>query len=439
VPQEFKYRAFISYSHRDRATAEWLHKALENYRIPKELQGSAARDGPVPKQLFPIFRDRDELSSSSDLSQSIKEALEASACLIVICSPAAAKSRWVNQEILSFVKLGRRDRIHALIAEGEPGASPSDGGCFPPALYTALGPDGQIVDDPSHEVVAADLREEGDGKDDAKLKLIAGLLGIPFNSLRRREIVAARRRRNITLAVAGLVAVLILAVGVTGGISLWLRQESDERQLPGLRVETHETTLDLTGWRETTAEQIAKGEKISSALASDKYVVIRTQMQARNYVHLVGTSSNIPPDIMCARCTISARYRDDGSRAPNEFKVTFDISNLKLEDETVIEYQTRYWNAFQTPDQLWAGIRISNQTETATFTIIFPAAKKPTADKIKYLYHDTKDHPLDTGQNVTFEYDAQGRVSRLVWTIAHPTTDRSYRVFWDWNDARPSG
>src|SRR5580698_11573437 len=93
----FKFRAFLSYNHADQRTVAWLHKALENYRIPKELHGSPGRDGPIPKQLFPIFRDRDELSSSSDLSQSIKEALDASACLIVICSPSAANSRWVNQ------------------------------------------------------------------------------------------------------------------------------------------------------------------------------------------------------------------------------------------------------------------------------------------------------------------------------------------------------
>jgi hypothetical protein len=93
VKKEFKYRAFISYSHRDKATAEWLHKALENYRIPKELHGSAGRDGAVPKQLFPIFRDRDELSSSSALSLSIRQALDASAYLIVIAAlppPTAA-------------------------------------------------------------------------------------------------------------------------------------------------------------------------------------------------------------------------------------------------------------------------------------------------------------------------------------------------------------
>ena len=30
-----RYRAFISYSHRDRAVTAWLHRALEGYRLPR--------------------------------------------------------------------------------------------------------------------------------------------------------------------------------------------------------------------------------------------------------------------------------------------------------------------------------------------------------------------------------------------------------------------
>ena len=44
----FKYRAFISYSHRDRKRAEWLHKAIERYRVPNTLVGQPGRDGPIP-------------------------------------------------------------------------------------------------------------------------------------------------------------------------------------------------------------------------------------------------------------------------------------------------------------------------------------------------------------------------------------------------------
>ena len=41
---EFKYWAFISYSHQDKAWGDWLHKALETYRVPKRIVGRASRE-----------------------------------------------------------------------------------------------------------------------------------------------------------------------------------------------------------------------------------------------------------------------------------------------------------------------------------------------------------------------------------------------------------
>ena len=47
-PVTYKFRAFLSYSHRDTAFAKWLHAALESYRIDKELVGRATAVGPLP-------------------------------------------------------------------------------------------------------------------------------------------------------------------------------------------------------------------------------------------------------------------------------------------------------------------------------------------------------------------------------------------------------
>jgi hypothetical protein len=83
----------------------------------------APRAALVPKRLAPIFRDREELASATDLGTVISEALQQSACQIVICSPQAAKSKWVNEEIIAFKRLGREDRIFCLIVGGEPNAT----------------------------------------------------------------------------------------------------------------------------------------------------------------------------------------------------------------------------------------------------------------------------------------------------------------------------
>src|SRR5580658_1132568 len=211
-PEGFKYRAFLSYSHHDRRVAEWLHRSIENYRIPKPLIGSAGRDGPIPERLFPVFRDRDELRTSPDLSLSLREALNQSANLIVVCSRAAAASRWVNEEIAYFKQIGRSDRIHALIVEGtptDPASSP-----FPPALRFEVATDASINESRPEEPLAADLRPDADGKEDAKLKVIAGLLGVSFDTLRHREAIAARRRLRIAWAIVSAISVLAVAAAI---------------------------------------------------------------------------------------------------------------------------------------------------------------------------------------------------------------------------------
>src|SRR5262245_10772677 len=113
-----KYRAFLSYSHRDKAWGKWLHSALEGYSIGKDLVGRATPVGPVPKTLRPIFLDREDFSAGYSLTAQTLAALEASQFLIVVCSPNAARSPYVNEEIRRFKMLGRAERIIPVIVDG---------------------------------------------------------------------------------------------------------------------------------------------------------------------------------------------------------------------------------------------------------------------------------------------------------------------------------
>ena len=115
--EDFRYRAFISYSHGDEKVASWFHRYLERYRIPSEVV--VANDLPSSR-LKPIFRDKDELSTSSDLGAEIRLALEQSESMIVMCSTASRESKWVNEEVSTFCRLGRADRIHCIVVEGKP-------------------------------------------------------------------------------------------------------------------------------------------------------------------------------------------------------------------------------------------------------------------------------------------------------------------------------
>ena len=190
-----QYRAFLSYSHADKVAADWLHSALERFRAPAGVTSSH-------RFIRPVFRDDVELAAASDLGPVIRAALFNSEALVVVCSPDAARSRWVNDEITEFKRLGRQDRIFAVVAAGEPG--PSGRNCFPPALTVALNQEGMIQNS-AIEPLAIDLRTHG--KRDTVLKVAAAILEVPFDTLKRRD----RIRRTKRTAVVATAAFLVLA------------------------------------------------------------------------------------------------------------------------------------------------------------------------------------------------------------------------------------
>lgn len=212
-----RYKAFISYSHRDKRWATWLQNALERYRPPDKLR---AADGTRFDHLRPIFRDNTELPSSGDLGSALIEAMQESAALIVVCSPNAAASQWVNQEIETFRQLAPERPILCMLVDGSPEPG-SDDCAFPPAILR----DAHDAELP--EPLAADVRKSADGKRGALLKIAAGLLGVGVDALRRRD--QQRRLRLLSAVSAGTsmiaLVTLMLAVSATRA-----RDEADLRR-----------------------------------------------------------------------------------------------------------------------------------------------------------------------------------------------------------------
>ena len=192
------FSAFISYSHADAAIAAKLQKRLERYRLPRSLLSSY---GLKDQALGKIFRDREDLAAAPSLSDAIRAALSQSQSLIVICSPDAARSKWVSEEIALFGSLHPSKPILAVLVRGEPADA------FP-ALITAGGA----------EPLAADLRKGADGQQLGLLKIVAGIAGVPLDALIQRD--AQRKLRRVTAITLGaLVAMLIMAVMTSLAIS----------------------------------------------------------------------------------------------------------------------------------------------------------------------------------------------------------------------------
>lgn len=183
MPGPPAYRAFLSYSHVDERAAARLHHWLEAYRLPARLVDASAPPGMVPRRLAPIFRDRAELPAASSLDREVRLALSRSDALIILCSPAARASRWVDAEISLFREMHPDRPVIAALIEGEPADS------FPSSL-TALDADGV-----RHEPIAADFRSNQDGVRLARLKIVAGLTGIALDRIIQRD--AQRQLRRV--------------------------------------------------------------------------------------------------------------------------------------------------------------------------------------------------------------------------------------------------
>ena len=215
-----RYRAFMSYSHRDTAWAKWLHRALENYRIDKDLVGRETPAGPVPKTLRPIFRDREDFSGGSTLTAATVAALDASAAVLVLCSTVSASRPAVNEEVRLFRSRHPDRSVIPVIIDG----SPPDN--FPPALRYELGADGTITDHPV-TVLGPDLRDSGDGKSLGLAKVIAGVIGIGTDEVFRRAARARKRRNRFWGALAGVFLVLALAASASA-VYAWQQLKTNE-------------------------------------------------------------------------------------------------------------------------------------------------------------------------------------------------------------------
>lgn len=199
------YKAFISYRHcpLDISVAEKLHKLIERYRVPRDLR----RDG--EKSLGIVFRDRDELPLSSNLTQDIFDALDNSEFLIVICTPDTPKSEWVAREIEYFISRHGHDHVLTIHAAGTPEES------IPKQITHVYGKNGALLDkiEPlSAYIVDSEPRKVLRNLNKEFLRLVAAMLNCPYDSLKQRQ---KRYRTQQLLGAVGTVALVALSfVGI---------------------------------------------------------------------------------------------------------------------------------------------------------------------------------------------------------------------------------
>ena len=203
----------------------------------------------------------------------------------------------MGQEIKTFKALGRENRILCLIVEGEPNASdrPDSGllECFPEAVRYHFDELGQRTLART-EPIAADLRDGKDGKTNARLKIVAGVVGVSFDELRQRE---KRRRlwRRIRYAFGALA--LLAAIGATW-FTFTIRQIREEDFDAGLR--------ELLNARpDRAAPYLAEAYSLGIDSPTLRFLLPQALRPLEiEWTDLTGHRNNV----------ISVRYSDDGER-----------------------------------------------------------------------------------------------------------------------------
>lgn len=198
MDNNYTYYAFISYQRKDEKWAKWLQRKLENYKLPVANVKEASEM--KSKYIRPVFRDKTDLTAGP-LPDALKEALQQSRYLIVICSPNAVQSPWVNEEIETFTKAGRTEYVIPFIVDGEPYSKDATEECFPNA----------IKDIPKDkEPLGVNIHENG--KERAFIRTVAYMLNVKFDELWNRFERHRKKIRNITIACLAFWALLAFGI-----------------------------------------------------------------------------------------------------------------------------------------------------------------------------------------------------------------------------------
>lgn len=223
----FKYYAFISYSHEDEEVAKRIQKKLTEYKLPSVIRKANPL---LPDNVRPIFRDVTNLTTGM-LQGKLNSELEHSKFLIVLCSPNSAKpndenKHWVNNEVQHFIDIGRTEYIIPVIVGGEPHAKNPEEECFCPALLSLPGGDellGIDIRNNSKKKISfgkslkrkLGIPDEDDLEEKGIVHIVAKMLGLNIDDLWDWNKKAQKRKAYARLFTAASLFVIMLSVGLT--------------------------------------------------------------------------------------------------------------------------------------------------------------------------------------------------------------------------------
>jgi WD40 repeat protein len=222
-----QYEAFISYSHAaDNALAAQLQRTLNRIARPsyKWWHWWPPR----------VFRDQTNLAPAGDLSGEIQRALGASGSLVLLASPLAAASPWVDKEAATWRETKPPGRLFLALTEGALEWDDARGD-FDPERTTSLPPSLQgAFDAEPLWIDFTGVREDRPfARDplflDGAASLAAAIRGVDKDALIGEDVRQRRRARQLAGGAITVVALLAIAATIAAILALVQRDRATER------------------------------------------------------------------------------------------------------------------------------------------------------------------------------------------------------------------
>lgn len=330
MAESYKYFAFISFQSADAKEAVRLQHAIESYRLPAVL----CKHANLPRRVRPLYCYLNDIHSGEELMMELKQRIEQSRYLIVVCSPRSAKSTYVNSGIDYFISLGRRDSIIPVIVDGIPYSGDERTECFPEALIRHFPKHPDPLQD--HSILGINIREAGISRhkayDRAMLMVVARMLQLDFDGLLLRE-KQRRRRKAILLSLLSLIIVFALCLtwylSQTVNVTLQISEGSDSNAaLP----QCNEVVVRMALENELKTDTIYElGKQLVFPNIPPRFIGknVRLTVQAKDY---------LPCDtsIILERQQTIYLYRDMDIYGHVHFHVVGDTKPLQIAGYTVV-------------------------------------------------------------------------------------------------------
>ncbi len=223
---------FISYSRKDKEFARRLEKALEGYKPPKIIN--------IPHRNLVVFRDEGDFTGV-EYHESIEKHLRNSAKMILVCSPHARNSSYVNEEVSLFVRTKGANNVIPILLSGIPNNEARSGQEYEMAFPDALL---EVMKLPLAVSYAGfDPQKDNVGKGSfygSWCTILANLYNVSRSEIEQRDKKRKTRAWFTAISIVTVVISTLLALSIYAWISrgeaIRQRQLADEQREVALKV-----------------------------------------------------------------------------------------------------------------------------------------------------------------------------------------------------------